>query len=80
LGDSGDIHTGATDGDYELGGLTAQPVTSSIGVSSASTSNRSFVIRFYPRLLLRVCAPVIFLVRRSFADYLDQAVAAAPLH
>jgi hypothetical protein len=41
-GDSGGIRAGATDGGSELGGVTAQPLASSIGVSSASISNRSF--------------------------------------
>ncbi|MCS4064165.1 hypothetical protein M2413_003147 [Pseudomonas putida] len=41
-GDSGGIRAGATDGGSELGGVPAQPLASSIGVSSASISNRSF--------------------------------------
>ncbi|KEY88673.1 hypothetical protein PC358_05945 [Pseudomonas capeferrum] len=78
-GDSGGIRAGATDGGSELGTFVAQPLASSIGASSASISNRSFFMRFHPRLLLRVCAPVFFLARRSFANDLGQAVAAVSL-
>jgi hypothetical protein len=78
-GDSGGIRAGATDGGSELGTFVAQPLASSIGASSASISNRSFFMRFYPRLLLRVCAPVFFLACGSFADYRGQAVATVPL-
>jgi len=78
-GDSGGIRAGATDGGSELGTFVAQPLASSIGASSASISNRSFFMRFYPRLLLRVCASVFFLACGLFADYLGQAVATVPL-
>ncbi|KGI94426.1 hypothetical protein MD26_05020 [Pseudomonas sp. H2] len=78
-GDSGGIRAGTTDGGSELGGVAAQPLASSIGVSSASISNRPFFIRFYPPLLLRVCAPLFLLACGSFADYLGQAVATVPL-
>ncbi|ADR60368.1 hypothetical protein AYO08_00765 [Pseudomonas putida] len=78
-GDSGSIRAGATDGGGELGGVTAQPLASSIGVSSTSISNRSFFMGFYPRLLLRICAPVFFLTRRSLANHFGESVAAVPL-
>lgn len=78
-GDSGGIRAGATDGGSELGGVSAQPLASSIGINNASISDRSFFMPFYPRLLLCVCAPVFFLARRSFADDFSQAIAAVPL-
>ncbi|SIR96028.1 hypothetical protein SAMN05216501_2931 [Pseudomonas putida] len=78
-GDSGGIRAGATDGGSELGGVTAQPLASSIGVSSTSISNRSFFMGFYPRLLLRICAPVFFLTCRSLANHFGESVAAVPL-
>jgi hypothetical protein len=78
-GDSGGIRAGATDGGGKLSGFVAQPLTSSIGVNSASISNRSFFMPFYPRLLLRICAPVFFLTRRALANYFCQSIAAVPL-
>lgn len=78
-GDSGGIRAGATDGGSEPGGFTAQPLTSSIGISSASISNGSFFMPFYPRLLLRICAPVFFQTRRALANHFCQSIAAVPL-
>jgi hypothetical protein len=69
-GDSGGIRAGATDGGGELGGITPQPQTSSIGVSSASISNGSFVLCMGPRLLLRLGASLFFLTGTTLADYL----------
>ncbi|AGN81548.1 hypothetical protein L483_08415 [Pseudomonas putida H8234] len=56
----------------------AQPLASSIGVSSASISNLSFFIAFYPRLLLRICAAVFFQTRRALANHFGESVAAVP--
>lgn len=78
-GDSGGIRAGATDGGNELGGFTAQPLTSSIGISSASISTRSFFIPFYPRLLLRICSPTFFQARRALTNHFSESVAAVPL-
>jgi hypothetical protein len=78
-GDSGGIRAGATDGGGKLSGFVAQPLASSIGVNSASISNRSFFMPFYPRLLLRICAPVFFLTRCALANYFCQSIAAVPL-
>ena len=78
-GDSGVIRAGATDGGNELGGVTAQPEASSIGVSSASISNRSFFMAFYPRLLLRVRASLFLLARRALANHFGESVAAVPI-
>jgi len=78
-GDSGGIRAGATDGGGKLSGFVAQPLASSIGVSSASISNVSFFMPFYPRLMLRICAPVFFLTRRSLANHFGQSIPAVPL-
>ncbi|PRN05267.1 hypothetical protein A0O30_08240 [Pseudomonas sp. LLC-1] len=57
--DSGGIRAGTTDGGSELGGFTAQPLASSIGISSASS--RSFFLGMDSRLLLRLGASLFFL-------------------
>ncbi|POG14591.1 hypothetical protein BGP82_06850 [Pseudomonas putida] len=78
-GDSGGIRAGATDGGGELGGVTAQPLVSSIGVSSTSISNRSFFLGMGSRLLLRRGASLFFLAGIPLADHLGQAVTAITL-
>jgi hypothetical protein len=78
-GDSGGIRAGATDDGNELGGITAHPLVSNISVSGTSISNLSFFMRFDPRLLLCICAPVFFLACRSFADDLSQSITTVSL-
>jgi hypothetical protein len=78
-GDSGGIRAGATDGGSELVGVTAQPLASSIGVRSASISNRSFFLGMGSRLLLRRGAPLFFLAGIPLADHLGQPVTAVSL-
>jgi len=57
-GDSRGIRAGTTDGVGNLGGVTAQPLASSTDVSS---TNFSFFMPYFPRLLLRICVPVFIL-------------------
>jgi hypothetical protein len=69
-GDSGGIRAGATDGGSELGGFTAQPLSSSIGASSASISNLPFFLGMCSHLLMCYCASLLFLSGVALADYL----------
>jgi hypothetical protein len=62
-----------------LGGFTAQPLASSIGVNSASISNRSFFLGMGSRLLLRCGASLFFLPGTSLADQLGKPVTAVSL-
>ena len=78
-GESGGIRAGATDGGGELGGVTAQPLASSIGVSSASISNRSFFLGMSSRFLLRLGASLFFLSGAALANHLRQTVTAVSL-
>jgi hypothetical protein len=73
-GDSGGIRAGTTDGGGELGGVTAQPLASNIGVSSAIISNRSFFLGMGSSFLLRLGASLFFLAGIPFADHLGQPV------
>jgi hypothetical protein len=67
-GDNGGIRAGATDGGSELGGFTAQPLASNIGVSSASISNRSFFQGICSHLLAHVGAALFFLSSAPLSD------------
>ena len=78
-GDSAGIRAGATDGGGELAGFVAQPLASSIGVSSASISNRSFILGMGSRLLLRLGASLFFLPGTALADDLGQPVTTVTL-
>ena len=78
-GDSGGIRAGATDGGGELGGVTAQPLPSNIGASSASISNCSFFLSMGSRFLLRLGASLFFLSGGALADHLGQSVTGVPL-
>jgi hypothetical protein len=73
-GDSGGIRAGATDSGSELAGCVAQPLASSIGTRSASTSNRSFFLSMGSSLLLRRGASLFLLPGTPLAYYLSQAV------
>ncbi|MGX1179934.1 hypothetical protein AB7M31_003002 [Pseudomonas sp. IAP-CY TE4608] len=74
-GDSGGIRAGATDGGSEMGGFTAQPLASSIGVSSASISNRSFFQGICSHLLAHVGAALFFLSSAPLSDYFRETLA-----
>jgi hypothetical protein len=78
-GDSGGIRAGATDGGCELGAVVAQPLTRSIGTSSTSTRNRSFLMTMASRLLLRLGALMFLLTNAALAEHLGKAVAAIAL-
>lgn len=78
-GDSGGIRAGATDGGSELGGLTAQPLASSIGVNSANISNRSFFKSICSHLLAHVDAALLFLSSASLSDNFRETVTAISL-
>ncbi|OAH45594.1 hypothetical protein AYJ70_20935 [Pseudomonas monteilii] len=78
-GDSGGIRAGATDGGGKLVGVTAQPLASSIGISSASISSLSFFLGMGSRLLLRRGASLFFLPGAALTDHFGQAVTAISL-
>ncbi|POF89349.1 hypothetical protein BGP80_15835 [Pseudomonas putida] len=78
-GDSGGIRAGATDGGGELAGFVVQPLTNSIGTSSASISNGPFFVCMGSRLLLRLGALMFLCSSFTLAQHLSQAIAAVTL-